>query len=205
MHWLRRLAFITSLNLDDHSEKDALRAEENGWLQLAAAGDKQAFSRLYDSLSRPLYSLCLTMLRNEDLAAEALQTAMLRIWQRASQFNPQLGSAFSWSCTITRRCVVDLIRQTGRTQTLLESFQKEPEASFESAISQEETNHRASRLRRALSELPPEQKTVVELAFLRGMTHREIESHLGEALGTVKARIRRGLLKLRDSLEKEAP
>ena len=169
-------------------------------------GDQRAFSALYDRLSRPLYSLALRMLGDAGDAQDALQDVFLQIWSRAATYNPEQSTVFSWTVLLTRSRVIDRLRARKRRLRVVDSATGDEDAdvadasTMESAADTADKNDEAARVRSVLNNLPSEQREAIELAFFGHLTHHEIAARLGEPLGTIKARIRRGLLKLRERL-----
>ena len=169
-------------------------------------GDQSAFSALYDRLSRPLYSLALRMLGDAGDAQDALQDVFLQIWSRAATYNPEQSTVFSWTVLLTRSRVIDRLRARKRRLRIVDSATGDEDAdvadasTMESAADTADKNDEAARVRSVLNNLPSEQREAIELAFFADLTHHEIAARLGEPLGTIKARIRRGLLKLRERL-----
>jgi RNA polymerase sigma-70 factor, ECF subfamily len=167
--------------------------------------DQGAFSALYDRLSGPLYSLAMKMLGDPAEAQDALQEVFLQIWSRAGTYDPEQSSVFSWTVLLTRSRVIDRLRARGRrSRVVVTSTEDTPAAAdastVESAADTAETNDEAARVRYVLNNLPSEQREAIEMAFFEDLSHHEIAARLGQPLGTVKARIRRGLLKLRQRL-----
>ena len=169
-------------------------------------GDQSAFSALYDRLSRPLYSLALRMLGDAGDAQDALQDVFLQIWSRAATYNPEQSTVFSWTVLLTRSRVIDRLRSRKRRLRVVDSATGDEDAdvadasTMESGADTADKNDEAARVRSVLNNLPSEQREAIELAFFGDLTHHEIAARLGEPLGTIKARIRRGLLKLRERL-----
>jgi len=169
-------------------------------------GDQSAFSALYDRLSRPLYSLALRMLGDAGDAQDALQDVFLQIWSRAATYNPEQSTVFSWTVLLTRSRVIDRLRARKQRLRVVASATGDEDAdvadasTMESAADTADKNDEAARVRSVLNNLPSEQREAIELAFFGHLTHHEIAARLGEPLGTIKARIRRGLLKLRERL-----
>jgi RNA polymerase sigma-70 factor (ECF subfamily) len=171
-------------------------------------GDQSAFDALYDRLSGPLYSLALRMLGDAADAQEALQDVFLQIWSRAKTYDPQQSSVFSWTVLMTRSRVIDRVRARGRRLRVLvpstdveeDSTEAADASTAENVADTTDKNEEAARVRSILNNLPSEQREAIELAFFTDLTHHEIAARLGQPLGTVKARIRRGLLKLRERL-----
>src|SRR6185437_6148619 len=169
-------------------------------------GDQSAFSALYDRLSRPLYSLALRMLGDAGDAQDALQDVFLQIWSRAATYNPEQSTVFSWSVLLTRSRVIDRLRARKRRLRVVGSATDGEDADVADASTMETAadtaykNDEAARVRSVFNNLPSDQREAIELAFFGDLTHHEIAARLGEPLGTIKARIRRGLLKLRERL-----
>ncbi|MBI5425114.1 MAG: sigma-70 family RNA polymerase sigma factor [Opitutae bacterium] len=179
-------------------------AEEHRRLAAALArGDKQALARLYDLLAKPLYSLALRITNDAAEAQDVIQDVFLQLWNKAVDYEPARGSYFSWAATLTRNRALDRVRmRTRRAEIVQESAGDLLPASNDDLDSSDSLwlREKASAVRAALTALPPEQKGAIELAFFRGLTQQQIAEQLGEPLGTVKARIRRGLLRLREHL-----
>jgi RNA polymerase sigma-70 factor (ECF subfamily) len=147
----------------------------------------------------------LKILHDHHEAEEALQEAMTLIWERAAAYDASLGKPLSWAVTIMRNKAIDRLRSSQRKARLIAEAAPEIEANLSndtaSAQARAIAGDAASAVRCALTGLPREQRQAIELAFFGGLTHAEIAERLGEPLGTTKARIRRGMLTLRDSLE----
>ncbi len=172
------------------------------------SGDQRAFSELYDRLSGPLYSLAVRMLGDATEAQDALQDVLLQIWRRASSYDANQSSVFSWAVLLTRSRLIDRLRARGRRLRVVVSSTDDDEtqdrmadaSTEESAADTADRNEEALRVRSVLSQLPADQREAIELAFFDDLTHHEIAAQLGQPLGTIKARIRRGLLKLRERI-----
>ncbi|MEP7014815.1 MAG: sigma-70 family RNA polymerase sigma factor [Verrucomicrobiota bacterium] len=174
-------------------------------LAQAAGGDQRAFATLYDRLSGPLYSLAVRMLGDATEAQDALQDVFLQIWRRAAKYDASQSSVFSWAMLMARSRVIDRLRARGRRlRVLVSPTEDDPnempaDASVaESASDTLDRNDEAMRVRTILKKLPADQRQAIEMAFFADLTHHEIADKLGQPLGTIKARIRRGLLKLRE-------
>ena len=171
-----------------------------------ARGDQRAFGLLYDRLSSPLYSLAVRMLGDSSEAQDAFQEVFLQIWRRAAAYDAEQSTVFSWAVLMTRSRVIDRLRARNRrlrvVATSIDDDRAEiapaPVPSAESASDTIGRNEEARRVRSTLNTLPAEQREAIELSFFSELTHHEIASQLGQPLGTIKARIRRGLLKLRE-------
>jgi len=173
-------------------------------LRRIAAGDRTAFAEFYDRHSTLMFSVACKILNDPSEAEDVLQETFVQIWEKAGRFDPKLGKASSWAATLTRNKAIDRIRASQRRGRLAE------EAGAESAITSEATetaneavhgHDKARLIQSAITGLPAEQRRAIELAYFSGLTQHEISEQLKEPLGTIKARIRRGLLRLRDELE----
>lgn len=169
-----------------------------------AGGDKQALARLYDLLGRPLYSLALRITGDAAEAQDVVQDVFLQLWHKAADYQPARGSYFSWAATLTRNRALDRVRMHKRRGEIIRDSAADirPVRESEALDSSDALwiREKAGAVREALAGLPAEQRTAIELAFFSGLTQQQIAERLGDPLGTVKARIRRGLLRLRDAL-----
>jgi RNA polymerase sigma-70 factor (ECF subfamily) len=186
--------------------EEAVQIADREMIERIGRGDQSALSALYDRLSRPLYSLALRMLGDAGDAQDALQDVFLQIWSRAATYNPEQSTVFSWTVLLTRSRVIDRLRARKRRLRVVDSATGDEDAdvadasTMETAADTADRNDEAARVRSVLNNLPSEQREAIELAFFGDLTHHEIAARLGEPLGTIKARIRRGLLKLRERL-----
>jgi RNA polymerase sigma-70 factor (ECF subfamily) len=172
-----------------------------------AAGDEASFARLYDRFSPGLYSLVLRMVHDEKEAEDVMQDGFAHMWRRAATYDPARSSAFTWAVMIFRNKAIDRLRIRQRRDRTTEAATAEtttfPQRDDVSAVAAE-MRERHSLIRAALAQIPDEQKEAVELAFFGGLTHEQIAGQLATPLGTIKARIRRGLLRLRECLKEIA-
>ncbi len=173
-------------------------------LRQIAAGDRTAFAEFYDRQAVLMFSVASRILHDPAEAEDVLQEACLQIWEKAAKFDPGLGRASSWAAILVRNRAIDRIRSAQRRTRLAQ--EAGPELAFAAAESgtANEMVHGAERaklIQSAIGVLPADQRKAIELAYFSGLTHTEISEKLREPLGTIKARIRRGLLKLREQLE----
>lgn len=174
-------------------------------LRRMGRSDREAFAQLYDRFSRPLYATALRILNNPTEAEDIVQDVFLALWEKAAVFEPSRGSAFAWAVTLTRNRAIDRIRMRKRRNELLaettaEDAGTQPSGAGLHSADELVSKEQASAVRAAVAALPVEQQRAVELAFFGGLTQQEIAEKLREPLGTVKARIRRGLFRLRETL-----
>jgi len=183
-------------------EKHAVDAQI---LQRVAAGDQSALGELYDRFSRPLFSVALRVLNDAAEAEDVLHDVFVTLWEKASDFESSRGHAFSWALTLTRNRAIDRVRsRKRRSEIITEALPSD--LGYDETHSQNDSagalwlKEKASAVRSAVATLPDDQRKALELAYFSGLTQRQIAEKLSEPLGTVKARIRRALLKLRDVL-----
>lgn len=186
----------------DLSEPDAAAVDAR-LVAGIASGDHASLGRLYERRGGALHSMLLRMLNSESEAEDILQDTFVRIWRRAGDFDPARSAPFTWMVMIARGLAMSRLRTRGCAQAGLAAYQQEVASLEVEHISgwQRAENHELPRVcSDALQRLPEAQRRALELAFFRGWTHGQIASGTGEPLGTVKARIRRGLLALRGLL-----
>jgi RNA polymerase sigma-70 factor, ECF subfamily len=175
-----------------------------GLIHRIAEGDDSAFDALYKRFSGPLYGMAYRMMNDAKEAEDVLQEGFTYIWRKAATFDPNRSSPFAWAVMITRNKAIDRLRVRQRIEKLRErvtteeSFHQDKD---EASANEPTLRERGTLVRSALREIPEEQRQALELAFFSGLTHEQIAERLDTPLGTIKARIRRGLLRLRDSLK----
>jgi len=177
--------------------------EDARLLAMVAEGDQGGFAALYRRRGGLIYSLLIRMLVSEMEAQEVMQDAFVQIWRRAHQFDSERSSPIAWMIMIARGLAMDRLRARSRRNVGHAAYEREI-ASLELEVKGSQPLEReelADVCASALNGLPDEQAHAVQLAFIRGWTHEEIAHAIGEPLGTVKARIRRGLLALRKILK----
>ena len=162
-------------------------------------GDRGAFRRVYDLQSARLYGQALRLTRQPQLAADAVHDAFLQVWQRSSRFDPSRGHAEAWLATLLRYRTIDILRRRGREHYGVEPVE-EPDTGPD-PLAQLVSTSEGTALRRCLDELEEEQRRVVLLAFVDGLSHSELAAKLQKPLGTVKSWVRRALMGLRQCLE----
>jgi RNA polymerase sigma-70 factor (ECF subfamily) len=188
-------------------QEDPERQVDADLIERVAAGDEAAFARLYDRFSPGLYSLVLKMTGEPAEAQDVLQEAFTHIWRKASTYDRRRSAAFTWAVMLTRNKCIDRLRIRQRFAKLSEKAAQEASSQMigdDASAEEVDLREQRGRVREALSTVAPEQKQAIELAFFSDLTHEQIAERLGAPLGTIKARIRRGLLKLRDLLEASA-
>ena len=203
--WLRFWQALESRGLAIFSVSDpAVQDRDVELLRNIVAGNRPAFSEFYDLYSGLLFSIALKILNDSREAEDVVQEVFLQIWNRADSFDPALGKPSTWAATLARNKAIDRIRASQRRSRLLEAAAQEVTEEDSTQPAANETVHgreKAQLIRSAVNDLPSEQRNAIEMAFFSGLTQDEISQKLNEPLGTIKARIRRGMLKLRDKLK----
>lgn len=168
-------------------------------LAAVADGDQQALAALYRRHGSLIYSLLLRMLGNSAEAQEATQDTFLKVWRRAQHYRAERATPQAWMVMVARGLALDRLRARSRGAAHQAAYESEL-ALLEVEVNgarQAERDELANVCVAALHRLPESQGQALQLAFLRGWTHEEIARATNEPLGTIKARIRRGLLALR--------
>lgn len=169
-----------------------------------ARGDHKAFARLYQATSGRLFGLALAILRRRDLAEDTLQEAFTRIWRAAPSYDPSKGAPMGWLSTIVRnRALSALSRRPAESAADDETLAAIPDLApgpLERALASSD----ARALGHCLDTLDGDQKNSILLAFYQGLTHPELAAKLGRPIGTVKSWVRRGLLALKECLDRDA-
>jgi len=171
-------------------------------LRRIARRDHAALGELYDRVSGVLFATAIHILGDRREAEEVLQDVFLQVWNKAETFDGDRGSAFNWTIGITRNRCIDYLRGRQRRVRLLDEVMGEAggESHASAAAGSSLSTEELTVVRSAVKSLPADQHEAIAMAFFGGMTHQEIADTLKEPLGTIKARIRRGMLKLKESL-----
>jgi RNA polymerase sigma-70 factor (ECF subfamily) len=180
------------------------RAVELELMARIVGRERAAFEELYTRYANILYATALKFLKTESDAQDVVQDVFIQIWDKAKLYDSTKGKPLTWALTLTRNRSIDRIRAIQRRSRLRDEFEHESavdeSTSVREALSEVDASEKAKILRQAVSQLSPQQRAVIEWAFFRGLTQNEIADQLGEPLGTVKARARRGLMKLKELL-----
>lgn len=184
------------------------RVGDEELMAMIGEGRAEALESLYDRYAGPSYSLALRILGDRGAAEEVVQDTFVAAWRRSETYNPESGRVYSWLLGITRNRAIDELRRRsgptrgGGVQSLLpgeaSGLLRDPDASVSEAAWVSEVR---SFIGGALEKLPKDQREVLEMAYLGGLTQREIAERTGTPLGTVKTRTRLALKKLRKILE----
>jgi RNA polymerase sigma-70 factor (ECF subfamily) len=168
-----------------------------------ARRDSDALLRLYRKYSGRVFSLVYRILNDRTAAEEILQDTFYRLWDRSHLYQPEKGLLISWLLTVARNLALDYKRkESRRADSNVFARVVEDDNNLDSLpeIASLEDPDLTQTIRQVMEQLPPEQRTVIELAYFEGLTHEELSRRLGQSLGTVKTRIRLGLSKLRKAM-----
>jgi RNA polymerase sigma factor (sigma-70 family) len=173
-------------------------------LKAIAEGAVWAMEQLYQRYSRVLYSLALRMVADHQIAEDLVQEALLAVWRRATSYSPQSGTVRGWLFAILHHRAIDYLRSIRRRSVIkeasLEQIELDGSAAFPDVWDSVWQSVQISLIRTALMKLSQEQRLAIELAYFQGQTHVEIAETLQIPLGTVKARLRLGIIHLRQLL-----
>ena len=170
-------------------------------LQRVAQGDQRAFSELYDLITPRMLGLVRHVLKDHAQSEEVVQEVLLEIWQTAPRFDPNKGKAVTWMLTMAHRRAIDRVcsAQSSRdrdTKIGIRDLGRE----YDSVAENVEIRIEHERVEKALTKLTELQRQAVELAYYGGCTHSEVSTMLGVPIGTVKTRLRDGMIRLREEL-----
>jgi RNA polymerase sigma-70 factor (ECF subfamily) len=166
------------------------------------ARDPTAIAELYDRHSRLLFGLILRVLKERGEAEDVLQEVFLSVWTRAESYNASLGSPAGWLVSIARNRAIDRLRaNTVRLRSV--EMSSPPPIGVDNPESQAELGERQRVVAHALETLPAEQRALIEDAYFLGLTHSELAARFRLPLGTIKTRVRTGMLALRQQLQED--
>ena len=174
-------------------------------LRRAGRGDQSAFAELYDALSPLVYGVVLKVVRDPSQAEEVAQEVFVELWRLAARFDGTKGSAKTWAATLAHRRAIDRVRSEQASRVRQDRDANQTIRNERDVVAAEvESSFDQVRVRRALLQLSELQREAVELAYFGGHTYREVAVLLNVAEGTVKSRIRDGMIRLRDELGGES-
>ena len=176
-------------------------------LQRVAARDTAAVAELYDRHSRLLFGLILRIVRDRGEAEDILQEAFVRVWSRAERYDARMGGPLPWIVRVARNCAIDRLRARRVRATVdapaidVAAVEAVPATGIQTPEAAVLDAERRRTLTDALAGLPAEQRRLIEAAFFEGYTHSELAQRFGLPLGTVKTRIRAGMIAMRQQME----
>jgi RNA polymerase sigma-70 factor (ECF subfamily) len=174
-------------------------------LRRIGAGDLRCFEELYRRYGGMLFATIIRILNHQEAAEDVLQEVFLQIWEKAPLYDPARGKPLTWVVTLARNKAIDRLRSTQRSNRLHSEAEREAQA-FDSSGERSSADllegvEKSKLVREAMGRLSKDQREAISLAFFSGLTQTEIAERIGEPLGTVKARIRRGMMRLREVLK----
>jgi len=170
-------------------------------MQRTARGDEDAFARLYDALAGAVYGIVLRVLRDPAQSEEVAQEVLVEVWRQASRYEAGRGSVKAWVMTVAHRRAVDRVRSAQASSDREQRAGRvETTRPYDEVTEEVEKRLEVEQVRRALHRLTDLQREAVSLAYYGGYTHREVAELLDVPLGTVKTRLRDGLIRLRDEM-----
>ena len=181
--------------------------EEREWMALVQNGDKQALRKLYDRFNKILFGMIYKILRNKEESEDLLQEIFVKIWNKADQFDPSRGSAYSFIATLARNRAIDRTRSRAfknrrKDDYVINDYEYSFNLSTENPNPEEkiEITERAVGVRKALAQLNEKERQVLYISYFEGLSQTEIADKIDIPLGTVKYRMRQGMIKLREML-----
>jgi RNA polymerase sigma-70 factor, ECF subfamily len=191
------------------TESAESHAADGDCLRRMAAGDATGAAALYDRHARAVYSLVLRIVGNEGDAEDVVQEVFAQAWRQAGRYDPSRGAVVAWMLAMARTRALDALRARrsrpeGQPQEGESQVGALPAPGLD-AVSALLDAEQVQRIQRALGALPTLQRAAIELAYFEGLTQREIAQRLEQPLGTIKTRIRLGLMRLRDALVEGQP
>ena len=191
------------LNQDNSRDKDLLKR--------IAQKDPVALSLLYDQYNRLLFGLLISILKKKTEAEDLLQDVFTNIWEKADQYDPDRGTAYTWIVSLTRNKGIDRLRSKVYKEQKKQSTSLDDESVYHPLYSSENDpledtilSDRAEMLRNALQQISEKQRQVIHISYFDGLSQSEISDEYDIPLGTVKTRMRDGMMKLREILSGEA-
>jgi RNA polymerase sigma-70 factor, ECF subfamily len=186
---------------DEHRSPGAGPQSPDDLLLRVATGDDAAFEQLYPMVAGPVFGLVRRVLRNVAQSEEVTQEVLVELWRTASRYRPDRGSAMTWVLTLAHRRAVDRVRSVHRrTDIEQRAGAQAADRAFDEVTETVTANLEREQVRRCLSSLTQVQRESITLAYYGGRTYREVADLLRIPLGTVKSRLRDGLIRLRDCL-----
>lgn len=183
--------------------RDSDRAALVAALAAAGRGDRNALKTIYDLTHAKLFGICLRICNEQAAAEDVLQNVYLKVWQRAGRFDPDRASPISWLATIARNAAIDWRRSLKPDDPLPDDIGERIADSSMDAHDRVEAKQEQARIFACMRGLEDERRHAIRAAFYQGLSYPEIASAMGRPLGTIKSWVRRGLLQLKECLERE--
>lgn len=196
----RRRTPVRTLTPESEAESAAELAADTEMLQAIGRRDVAAFQSFYRKFNGLLYATIYRVLNDHQDTEDIMQEVLVQIWQKAHLYQPSKGKPLTWVTTMARNRAIDRVRAKQRRSRLNDEFEQETkplQPEFDEDTSDLVTTNESDKVvQSAVLELTPDQREAIQLAYFGGLTQSEIAEKLREPLGTVKARIRRGVQRL---------
>jgi len=193
------MPFVTNHDGVQSSSFPEVSGDLDRLLGAVARGEHGAFDLVYERLREPIHNQVRAVLRDSAQSEEVTQEVLLELWRTAFRYDPAKGSAAAWALTIARRRAIDRVRRTAAS-VARDHRTAVADVPWDHALEAAEDAYERERLLRCLDKLSDLQREAIALAFYGGNTYSQVASILGVPLGTVKARIRDAIIKLRDGM-----
>jgi RNA polymerase sigma-70 factor (ECF subfamily) len=200
MRWLRIAILGSGVGRGRPAGAWASATDAHAWGGRLAGDDARAFGELYDQHARAVFSLAFRILGDQGDAEDVVQEVFAQAWRQAERYDPTRGAPAAWLLNMARSRAIDRLRRRRTVVTGEDAFRADPVDRAPGAEAAAITADQVRALRGALAALPAFQRIAIELAYYEGLSQSEIAERLDEPLGTVKTRVRLGLLKLREAM-----
>jgi RNA polymerase sigma-70 factor (ECF subfamily) len=170
-------------------------------MEKVARGDREAFTGVFKAVSEPVFGMVCRVLRDKAMSEEVAQEVLVEVWRTAPRYDPDRGSVIAWVLTMAHRRAVDRVRsEQAASSRERRAALLDHETEFDEVVEEVETRLERDAVRACLRGLSEPQRQSVTLAYYQGLTYREVAERLSQPLGTIKSRLRDGLMRLRDCL-----
>jgi RNA polymerase sigma-70 factor (ECF subfamily) len=181
-------------------QPDPAQTADINLLHAIARRDEAALTSLYDRYRLILFGLLVRILGSREEAEDVLQEVFIQVWRRAADFDERRGKPFTWLVTLARSRAIDRLRQLSARERLAVASAQEAPGEASDAVQDAYRSEQKEIVAAALDQIPAEQRQSLMLAYFEGLTQSEIAARLGAPLGTIKTRMRSGMIKLRELL-----
>lgn len=187
---------VGTLNMQQMSNREL----DQQLIEKVKNGDKTAFKEVYSKFSQVTYNLALRILKDKEDAEEVVQEIFLQVWNKAYSYDSERGALSTWVLNIARSRAIDKLRTVGYRNKNVEIDEEKLKSNADLSQTIEDKDENKNVIRQALESLPDKQRIAIELVYFEGLTHIEAAEKLEEPVGTIKTRIRLGVLKLKDKI-----
>lgn len=181
-------------------QKNSNRELDQELIEQVKKRNRSAFKEIYSRFSQVTYNLSLRILRDKEDAEEVVQEIFLQVWNKAYTYDPDRGAVSTWVLNIARSRAIDKLRTMGYRDKNIEIDEEKVNSNVDLSRTIEEREKSKNIIKQALDSLPDNQRIAIELVYFEGLTHMEAAEKLDEPVGTIKTRIRLGVLKLKDKI-----